>query len=177
MTIGRAPGNDIQLAHDKLVSALHAVVESFAGTWCVRDLGSRNGTCLCGQRIFSDRVLRHGNDLLIGQTQLTFCSEAGGDLARTESTEPPPELTRRERDVLIVLCRPIFDGRVFNEPASLREIAASLVVTEAAVKQHLSRLYQKFGAMDNSGQRRVALANEAVRRGAVTPAELSASWT
>lgn len=177
VTIGRAPGNDIRLVHDKLVSSLHAVVESFAEGWCVRDLGSRNGTYLCGRRIFSDQVLRHGDDLLIGQTRLTFCAESHGDQTCTESAEPPPELTRRERDVLIVLCRPVFDGRVFNEPASLREIATALVVTEAAIKQHLSRLYQKFGVTENSGQRRVALANEAVRRGAVTPAELSASWT
>jgi DNA-binding CsgD family transcriptional regulator len=45
------------------------------------------------------------------------------------------------------------------------------VVTEAAVKQHLSRLYDKFGIFDQEG-RRARLANEAIRRGAVSTAEI-----
>ena len=45
------------------------------------------------------------------------------------------------------------------------------MVTEAAVKQHLSRLYDKFGIFDQEG-RRARLANEAVRRGAVNTSEI-----
>jgi hypothetical protein len=55
-----------------------------------------------------------------------------------------PELTRRELDVLTSLCRPALSDEAFVAPATAREIAADLVVTEAAVKQHLLRLYQKF---------------------------------
>jgi DNA-binding NarL/FixJ family response regulator len=76
------------------------------------------------------------------------------------------ELTRRERDVLLALCRPVLDGDVFTEPASVREIAAALVVTEAAVKQHLLHLYDKFGIDDPGTRRRLLLAREAMRRGA-----------
>jgi hypothetical protein len=46
------------------------------------------------------------------------------------------------------------------------------VVGEAAVKQHLMRLYDKFGIADHTGRRRVLLANEAIRRGAVTLSDL-----
>src|SRR5919197_406907 len=81
--------------------------------------------------------------------------------------ETPPELTRRERDVLVALCRPALGGDVFTEPASVREIAAALVVTEAAVKQHLLHLYDKFGIADTGERRRVRLAREAIRRRAV----------
>ena len=49
--------------------------------------------------------------------------------------DEPPELTRRERDVLVALCRPALGEGVFTEPATVREIAAELVVTDAAVKQ------------------------------------------
>ena len=35
----------------------------------------------------------------------------------------PPDLTRREQDVLAALCRPALHGNVFEEPASVREIA------------------------------------------------------
>ena len=46
--------------------------------------------------------------------------------------------------MLLALCRPLLTGDAFTEPASIRAIAAELVVSEAAVKQHLSRLYVKF---------------------------------
>jgi hypothetical protein len=73
--------------------------------------------------------------------------------------------------VLLALCGPMFTGDVFREPATTRQIAAELVVTEAAVKQHLSRLYDKFAIHEAEG-RRTRLANEAIRRGAVSTAEI-----
>ena len=56
----------------------------------------------------------------------------------------------------------------FVAPATAREIAADLVVTEAAVKQHLLRLYQKFRIPEGTN-RRVRLANEVVSLGLVRP--------
>ena len=50
-------------------------------------------------------------------------------------------------------------------------MAGELFVTEAAIKQHLQNLYDKF-AIPSEGERRVRLANEAIRRGAVTLAML-----
>ena len=78
-----------------------------------------------------------------------------------------PELTRRERDVLVALCGPLLSDEVFAEPASVREIARALVVTDAAVKQHLLNLYDKFGIDTAAGRRRVILAKEAIQRGAI----------
>ena len=79
-----------------------------------------------------------------------------------------PNLTRRERDVLIALCRPAASSEVFVEPASVREIAHELVVTDAAVKQHLQHLYDKFGIAESEPRRRLALAREALRREVVS---------
>jgi hypothetical protein len=87
----------------------------------------------------------------------------------------PPELTRREHDVLVALCRPALEGDLFTEPASVRQIAAALVVTEAAVKQHLGNLYYKFGIGETGERRRVTLAKEAFRRGAISADELGAA--
>ena len=78
-----------------------------------------------------------------------------------------PELTRRERDVLTTLCAPLRTEELFAEPVSVAEIARALVVTDAAVKQHLLNLYDKFGIDPGSGRRRVILAKEAIKRGAV----------
>jgi DNA-binding CsgD family transcriptional regulator len=84
-----------------------------------------------------------------------------------------PELTRRERDVLVSLCRPLHGDDVVAQPASVKEIATELVVTEAAVKQHLLHLYDKLGIGAGGERRRVALAREAIRLGLVeAPARL-----
>ena len=76
-----------------------------------------------------------------------------------------PQLTHRERDVLAALCRPVLSDAVYSEPASTREIAMELFVSEAAVKQHLLRLYDKFQIHSDEPRRRVRLANEALRVG------------
>jgi hypothetical protein len=166
-TIGRAQGNSIVLGADLQVSALHAILEPVGSGWCVRDLGSRNGTLLGGEPILGARALRHGDVLVLGQTRVTFRAEVQANLPRTVGSAPPPELTRREHDVLVSLCRPLFSDQAFAEPASTRAIATELVVTEAAVQQHLLRLYAKFDLHDGP-RRRVLLANEAIRRNAVT---------
>ena len=171
VTIGRGEGNGVVLEHDSQVSSLHAVLQAYGSGWAIRDLGSTNGTTVAGERLLTERALRHGDTIQIGQTRLTYRGPAT-TAAPTTAPRRPPELTRRERDVLIALCRPLFSGEMFHEPATARDIAAALVVTEAAVKQHLLRLYDKFELNPNSTRRRVELANDALRRGAVTPAEL-----
>jgi hypothetical protein len=70
--------------------------------------------------------------------------------------------------VLTSLCRPALSDEAFVAPATAREIAADLVVTEAAVKQHLLRLYQKF-RIPEGPNRRVRLANEVIALGLVRP--------
>lgn len=170
-SIGAAASNDVAVAGDRTVSRLHAVLERFGGGWCVRDLGSRNGTYVNGTRVLADHALQPGDEIRVGATRITFRSDDDHGLA-TEVAGRAPTLTPRERDVLVALCAPVFSGAVFTEPASIREIAAALVVTEAAVKQHLTNLYEKFGLSAGTERRRVLLANEAIRQGVVTLADL-----
>ncbi|WP_181781921.1 FHA domain-containing protein [Pseudonocardia pini] len=170
VSVGRGPGNTVELAGDPRVSGQHAVLEWTGGGWCVSDLGSRNGTLLGGERIHGLRAMRNGDELLLGRTRVTLRSRAA-DQPATEGAEPPPMLTPRERDVLVALCRPFFAGRTFAQPASARQVAAELVVTEDAVQQHLLRLYRKFGLAEGP-DRRVRLAAEALERGAVTVADV-----
>jgi pSer/pThr/pTyr-binding forkhead associated (FHA) protein len=173
VTLGRASSNDVPLAWDTKASRVHAVLEQLAPGWCMRDLSSRNGTFLNGERVDRDRPLAAGDEIRIGGTRLVFRAErAAMDAGVTEGAERPPDLTPRERDVLIALFRPALAGEVFSEPASTREMAKALSVSEPAVKQHLLRLYDKFGIYEGGERRRVRLANEALRRGAVTLAEV-----
>lgn len=174
-TVGKAGENDIALPDDPTASRLHAVLEQFPAGWCVTDLGSSNGTWVNGERIWASHRLRHGDEIRLGQSRLIFRDplSAGGPL--TEAEDVPPSLTTRERDVLLALCRPLLDRDMFTEPASTRAIAEELVITQAAVKQHLANLYEKFGVAAEDSNRRSRLANEALRRGAVSLAELRAA--
>jgi pSer/pThr/pTyr-binding forkhead associated (FHA) protein len=172
ITIGQSPTNDIPLAFDRTVSRVHCVIELVASRWCVRDLSSRNGTFVNGERIWGEQPLRAGDEIRVGSVRfVTRVDDAGASGDETVGAETGPALTRREREVLVALCSPMFSGDVFREPASTRQIATDLVVTEAAVKQHLSRLYDKFEIFEQEG-RRARLANEAIRRGAVSTAEI-----
>ena len=169
LTVGTLESNDM-VVDDEGVSRVHAVLERFGEAWCVRDLGSRNGTFVNGGRIIGERALHPGDEILLGKLRLLFRGPARGK--ETSAIAEAPPLTPRERDVLLALCRPLLTGDAFTEPASIRAIAAELVVSEAAVKQHLSRLYAKFDVGAHGERRRVQLANAAVSTGAVKLSDL-----
>jgi pSer/pThr/pTyr-binding forkhead associated (FHA) protein len=169
VTVGTLESNDLAVDADG-VSRVHAVFERFGDTWCVRDLGSRNGTFVNGGRIVGERALHSGDEITLGRLRLLFRGPSSGQ--ETAAVADAPRLTPRERDVLVALCRPLLTGDAFTEPASIRAVAAELVVSEAAVKQHLSRLYEKFGVGEQGERRRVRLANAAVATGAVKLGDL-----
>jgi hypothetical protein len=173
LSVGKDISNQVVLSWDPTVSRLHALLERVGAGWCLRDLSSRNGTFVNGERIWSERPLHPRDEIRVGATRIVFRSdEPRSDDLVTETPLAPPDITRREKEVLIALCRPVFSGEVFTEPASIRDIARELVVSEAAVKQHLVRLYDKFAIHEAGERRRVRLANEALRRGSVSVAEL-----
>jgi FHA domain len=168
-TVGRGRGVDIRL-DDPTVSRLHAELVRRGPYVYVVDLGlSRNGTRVNGRPI-ARRVLDDGDVLSFGAARARVGGLAHEDIAaETELRRPAaPDLTRRELDVLTSLCRPALSDEAFAMPATAHEIAADLVVTEAAVKQHLLRLYQKF-RIPEGPNRRTRLANEVVALGLVRP--------
>jgi hypothetical protein len=168
-TVGRGRGTDIRL-DDPSVSRLHAEIIRRGPYVYVVDMGlSRNGTRVNGRPI-ARRVLEDGDVVSFGTARCRM-----GGIPR-EEVDPDvelrravaPELTRREVDVLTSLCRPALSDEAFVAPATAREIAGDLVVTEAAVKQHLLRLYQKF-RIPEGANRRTRLANEVIAMGLVRP--------
>ena len=169
-TVGRGEGVDISL-RDPSVSRLHAEIVVRGLHVYVSDLGlSVNGTRVNGRPI-GRRVLADGDVLSFGAARTRV-----GGLAESNDADPTvelrristPDLTRREVEVLTSLCRPALQQDAFVAPATAREIADELVVTEAAVKQHLLRLYQKFRIAEGVN-RRARLANEIVSAGVVRP--------
>ena len=168
-TVGRGLGVDIRL-DDPSVSRLHAELVRRGPYIYVVDLGlSRNGTRVNGRPV-ARRVLEEGDVLSFGAARARIgglppeAMTADAELRRPAA----PELTRRELDVLTALCRPALSDEAFATPATAHEIALDLVVTEAAVKQHLLRLYQKFRIPEGIN-RRARLANEIISAGIVKP--------
>jgi len=168
-TIGRGLRVDVRL-DDPSVSRLHAEIVRRGPYYYVADLGlSRNGTRVNGRPI-ARRVLDDGDVLTFGSARCRIeglpSEEATAEAELRRSAAP--ELTRRELDVLISLCRPALSEDAFITPATPRQIAGDLVVTEAAVKQHLLRLYAKF-RVPGGTNRRARLANEVIALGLVRP--------
>ena len=167
-TVGRGDGVDIALG-DPSVSRLHAELVRRGAFVYVTDLGlSTNGTRVNGRPV-GRRVLFDGDVIAFGtaRTRITGLLPGADDTLELRRISAP-ELTRRECEVLSALCRPALLQDAFVAPATAREIAAELVVTEAAVKQHLLRLYLKFRTAEGIN-RRARLANEVISSGVVRP--------
>jgi len=168
-TVGRGQRVDVRL-DDPSVSTLHAEIIRRGPYAYVSDLGlSRHGTRVNG-RVVAQRLLDNGDVISFGTQR---CRVSGLPVEDTVPESDPrrssiPELTRRELDVVTALCKPAISDEAFVAPSTARDIAADLVVTEAAVKQHLLRLYQKL-RIPEGPNRRVRLANEVVARGLVRP--------
>ena len=169
-TVGRGAGVDIAI-DDPSVSRLHCEIVRRGIHVYVSDLGlSSNGTRVNGRPI-GRRVLQEGDVLSFGMAR----SRVGGLPAVREADDTvelrrisAPDLTRREVEVLTALCRPALQQDAFVAPSTAKDIADELVVTEAAVKQHLLRLYQKFRIAEGVN-RRARLANEVISAGVVRP--------
>jgi len=169
-TVGRGPGVDIGI-DDPSVSPLHAELVRRGPYVYVADLGlSTNGTFVNGRPI-GRAVISAGDVVTFGSVRarihrvpdLTSWAAATMPAARRDAFA---ELTRRERDVIAALCRPASTRDPFVGPASTREIARRLFVSEAAVKQHLLRLYRKFSVPEGP-DRRTRLANELLAAGLI----------
>ncbi len=168
-TVGRGEGVDIRL-RDASVSTLHAEVVKRGPYLYVSDLGlSVNGTRVNGRPV-GKRVLLEGDVLSFGtaRTRVGGLGVPAADDTVELRRISAPDLTRRELEVLTALCRPALQEDAFVAPASAHDIADELVVTEAAVKQHLLRLYQKFRIAEGVN-RRARLANEVISAGIVRP--------
>jgi hypothetical protein len=177
VTVGREVNDGVGLPEDDNVSRLHAVLQRYPTGWAIRDLGSTNGTYVNGQKIVGERALRAGDKIRVGRSRLVVRASPSEPSRRTVTERPPPNLTRRERDILVALCWPLLHGDAFAPPAPVRDIAESLHVSVGAVKTHLSNLYDKFELYETGRDRRGELAREAINRHAVDVGDITSDTT
>jgi len=101
VTIGRRPGNTLQIA-DSSVSGRHAEVQVEADSVVLRDLGSTNGTKVGGLDVADGHALAHGDEILLGQVRLRFEDAELATSAPPTPSAPPaavPSAAAVESDV------------------------------------------------------------------------------
>ena len=71
VSIGRASDCAIPIK-DRYLSRKHAEIIAVGNTWMLKDLGSANGTYLNGSRVERDELLRPGDRIRLGDTEIVF---------------------------------------------------------------------------------------------------------
>jgi pSer/pThr/pTyr-binding forkhead associated (FHA) protein len=174
MDVGRHPRCEVALTWDNSVSRAHAELVEVGANWRVEDVGSENGVLVNGLKV-KEQLLRNGDLLRFGDTFVVFRQPDDSDLGETVKVrEEGPVVTEPQRKVLIELVRPMDMPGATGQPASNAEIAAALHLSQDTVKQHLRKLFQRFGIDDlPNNAKRVTLAKMARDTGVVSPNDLA----
>ncbi|HSP16824.1 MAG TPA: SpoIIE family protein phosphatase [Thermoanaerobaculia bacterium] len=88
ITLGRASDCTIPI-RDRFLSRKHAEISYAGGRWFVKDCGSVNGTLLNGTKLTEPSVLRPGDRIILGDSEVVF------DAADSDS---PPQLIPVDSD-------------------------------------------------------------------------------
>lgn len=91
LTLGRSPSCEIQIEDDR-VSRKHALIFLSEGQVRVRDLGSRNGTLVNGERLLGEARLLPGDQLQVGETLAIYeplTQAAMGETRELEASHAP----------------------------------------------------------------------------------------
>jgi hypothetical protein len=175
--VGRGAECDLALTWDLRASRVHAELVCRGGSWLVVDDGmSTNGTFVNGERVQGRRPLRDGDVVRFGNTAARFrepgADAEAGTLALTEQLTAA-RISPRQRMVLVALCRPFAAGSESGIPATNRQIAEELVLSDEAVKSHMRALFHRFGIEElPQNAKRVRLAQLALQTGVVAPRDL-----
>ncbi|MFN3652143.1 MAG: FHA domain-containing protein [Armatimonadota bacterium] len=89
VTIGRELGNDVTLDRVPLLADRHARIYRVHPYFAVEDLGSNQGVVLNGAPVPGHAVLRHGDELRMGEAQFRFEDPAAAPPLRPEPPAAP----------------------------------------------------------------------------------------
>ncbi len=144
MIIGRHSTNDIPLP-DRTVSKRHAVIGRVRGQAVVKDLGSRNGTFVDGQKV-EKAILTSGDRLKVGSVMLRFFQEDKTSQGEnTESTTTPQCVHRL--------------GKCLVEAGIIDEMNLFGVLSEEKKSPTIDQLLIDLGLLDDDNRAR-ALARQ-----------------
>lgn len=151
--LGKGPRNDVVIA-DPAVSSAHAIIGHENGNYSIRDLGSRNGTYLNGERLIEPRVLQHGDVIGMGLSKLTFrlsSRERTEDFPETKlvlKAPAAPPLTEQSLAAAVVAAGSVKQDdvdRIRGAGAKGRRLYRALIdeglITEPALRDLMSRTF------------------------------------
>ncbi|MFN3927184.1 MAG: FHA domain-containing protein [Pseudanabaenaceae cyanobacterium] len=142
-TIGRSAQNTITI-HDVYLSRYHAVILLVGNDLLLIDLNSRNGSFVNGRRIISPTVLKNGDHLRLGSTEMELViPQCRRSVAREQETVPVlhPVLTPSEEKVFWQVV----------QGYSNKEIGRRLQISPRTVQTHLSSIMAKL-TLENRSQ-------------------------
>jgi pSer/pThr/pTyr-binding forkhead associated (FHA) protein len=157
--LGRLPECDVIL-DDSLISRMHARVSVQDTHVVLEDLHSTNGIYVNGRRVVRGAVLRHGDRILIGATEISLIE------TRRSATEHPPMVELRPEPK----ARPAAPAKL-EIPATARVDAFEMIGSVAEGLAAAGNLEQAELAL--SGQLRGILTG--VNSGLPVPSDLAAS--
>ena len=178
-SVGREPGNDLQLGWDREASRVHALLERVGGSWTVTDDQlSRNGTFVNGTRVRGRRRLNDRDVIRFGSTAGLLPRSGREHRARRRRRRAARARGRghartapRARRAVQAAAGPDDQAAA---PQSNREIAAELTVSVEAVRSHLKQLFRLFEVPDlPQNRKRAELARRAIASGVVSPRDLA----
>lgn len=89
--VGRSRRNHLRI-NDPLVSVKHLTVSVSGNTCVVNDLDSSNGTFINGERVVGSRVLKDGDEIMIGKTIIRFAARQTGTPERPHKLHKRPAM-------------------------------------------------------------------------------------
>jgi hypothetical protein len=134
LTIGRQSTNDISIA-DRLVSKRHAAVGRVKGQTVVKDLGSRNGTFVNGDKV-EKAILFSGDRLKMGGAMLRFFKEEERGKTSSDSTSAKSGGVQELGEYLI-------------EAGIVDQFTWQKVLGEAEESQTIDRMLLETGLLDD----------------------------
>ncbi len=124
LLIGRLPECDV-LLQDNLVSRMHARLSVQSESVVVEDLHSTNGVYVNGLRVGHSTVLREGDRILIGTTELSLFETRDSSLQRLRVARPasllPQERLTPAAGILKAVSKPVppIPMRVLSQPENV----------------------------------------------------------
>jgi pSer/pThr/pTyr-binding forkhead associated (FHA) protein len=103
-TVGRVEDNSFQIA-DSSISGHHCEILSRGSDVVVKDLNSTNGTFINGERVTTERVLKPGQILRLGQVELRLETGAMSAAETTATQAAPPAPVKKPLDQTMVMQR------------------------------------------------------------------------
>jgi Nif-specific regulatory protein len=153
VTVGRAPTNRV-VVWDDVCSRNHCEIFQSDSAWTLRDLGSRNGTRINGERVAGDRELTEGELIQIGECELGFTF----DPSRSLSTFAQEDRVNSDAETTVDL---VYEQPSDSEHAIILRTRNSRYQSPSPaemagsdrISQELARLYQlalDMGAASNA---------------------------